>query len=117
MTAIFTESEYEIELSAVQGPAGAGLSAIPNNTLLGNTSGSTATPIARTAAQMGLQPYSANLDQLAVAGVALTTKPTEPGVIWFELPGRYLRMTAPWLFNAGAWDDTGAWYDSQEWAD
>jgi hypothetical protein len=48
---------------------------------------------------------------------ALTTKPTEPGVIWFELPGRYLRMTAPWLFNAGAWDDTGAWYDSQEWAD
>lgn len=54
MTAIFTESEYEIELSAVQGPAGAGLSAIANNTLLGNTSGSTATPVARTAQQMGV---------------------------------------------------------------
>jgi len=69
MTAIFTESEYEIELSAVQGPAGAGLSAIPNNTLLGNTSGSTATPVARTAAQMGLQPYNAKLDSV----VALST--------------------------------------------
>ena len=60
---IFTESEYEIELSAVQGPAGA-LPTIPNNTLLGNTSGATAVAVARTALQMGLQPYSANLDRL-----------------------------------------------------
>ena len=63
-------SRYAIEYSRQRGPQGAngndgaGITAIPNNTLLGNTSGGAAIPVARTAVQMGLQPYSANLDRL-----------------------------------------------------
>ena len=63
-------SRYAIEYSRQRGPQGAngndgaGTTAIPNNTLLGNTSGGAAIPVARTAVQMGLQPYSANLDRL-----------------------------------------------------
>ena len=47
---------------------------------------------------------------------APTTQPIEPNALWLELPGRVLRVTAPWLLDSsGAWDDDGAWYDSQIW--
>ena len=123
MTAIFTESEYEIELSAVQGPAGAGLSAIPNNTLLGNTSGSTATPVARTAAQMGLQPYSANLDRLdgtveeqraaigaasetsllGLGNIKVTQKSANSGGTWGPMDGGMIAFLGNSAYLFGGW--------------
>lgn len=72
MTAIFTESEYEIELSAVQGPAGA-LPPIAASSLLGNTSGSTAVASAVSASSARTLLSINNVDNTSDANKPIST--------------------------------------------